>query len=132
MLLRFTDDSFDDHIQSTIGVDFKVKHIDMQGKRVKLTIWDTAGQERFRTLTSSYYRGAHGVVLVYDVTRTDSFENLEQWLKEVQLYSPANGEAVIKLLVNYMISMNVFGKLFEHALLSRKDSICYSGIIVDF
>ena len=58
----------------------------MSGRRVKLTIWDTAGQERFRTLTSSYYRGAHGVVLVYDVTRTDSFENLEQWLKEVQLY----------------------------------------------
>jgi Ras-related protein Rab-18 len=86
MLLRFTDDSFDEHIQSTIGVDFKVKHLDMSGKRVKLTIWDTAGQERFRTLTSSYYRGAHGVVLVYDVTRTDSFENLEQWLKEVQLY----------------------------------------------
>ena len=86
MLLRFTDDSFDEHIQSTIGVDFKVKHLDMSGRRVKLTIWDTAGQERFRTLTSSYYRGAHGVVLVYDCTRTDSFENLEQWLKEVQLY----------------------------------------------
>lgn len=107
MLLRFTDDSFDDHIQSTIGVDFKVKHIDMDGKRVKLTIWDTAGQERFRTLTSSYYRGAHGVVLVYDVTRTDSFENLEQWLKEVQLYSPNNGENVIKLLVGNKIDLDV-------------------------
>lgn len=106
MLLRFTDDSFDDHIQSTIGVDFKVKHIDMSGKRVKLTIWDTAGQERFRTLTSSYYRGAHGVVLVYDVTRTDSFENLEQWLREVQLYSPNNGEAVIKLLVGNKIDLD--------------------------
>ena len=106
MLLRFTDDSFDDHIQSTIGVDFKVKHIDMDGKRVKLTVWDTAGQERFRTLTSSYYRGAHGVVLVYDVTRTDSFENLEQWLKEVQLYSPNNGEAVIKLLVGNKIDLD--------------------------
>jgi Ras-related protein Rab-18 len=106
MLLRFTDDSFDDHIQSTIGVDFKVKHIDMSGKRVKLTIWDTAGQERFRTLTSSYYRGAHGVVLVYDVTRTDSFENLEQWLKEVQLYSPNNGESVVKLLVGNKIDLD--------------------------
>lgn len=105
MLLRFTDDSFDEHIQSTIGVDFKVKHLDMSGKRVKLTIWDTAGQERFRTLTSSYYRGAHGVVLVYDVTRTDSFENLEQWLKEVQLYSPNNGESVVKLLVGNKIDM---------------------------
>jgi Ras-related protein Rab-18 len=99
MLLRFTDDSFDEHIQSTIGVDFKVKHLEVEGQRVKLTIWDTAGQERFRTLTSSYYRGAHGVVLVYDVTRVDSFENLQQWLKEVQMYSPGNGEAVVKLLV---------------------------------
>jgi Ras-related protein Rab-18 len=106
MLLRFTDDSFDEHIQSTIGVDFKVKHIDMSGKRVKLTIWDTAGQERFRTLTSSYYRGAHGVVLVYDVTRTDSFENLEQWLKEVELYSPNNGESVIKLLVGNKVDLD--------------------------
>jgi Ras-related protein Rab-18 len=99
MLLRFTDDTFDEHIQSTIGVDFKVKHLQVEDKKVKLTIWDTAGQERFRTLTSSYYRGAHGVVLVYDVTRMDSFENLEQWLKEVQMYSPGNGEAVVKLLV---------------------------------
>eukprot|EP01083_Nonionella_stella_P159816 521820_1 len=99
MLLRFTDDSFDEHIQSTIGVDFKVKHLDVASKRIKLTIWDTAGQERFRTLTSSYYRGAQGVVMVYDVTRRDSFENLEQWLKEVKLYSPNNGEGVIKLLV---------------------------------
>eukprot|EP00542_Grammatophora_oceanica_P010516 CAMPEP_0194033998 /NCGR_PEP_ID=MMETSP0009_2-20130614/6438_1 /TAXON_ID=210454 /ORGANISM="Grammatophora oceanica, Strain CCMP 410" /LENGTH=322 /DNA_ID=CAMNT_0038674733 /DNA_START=60 /DNA_END=1025 /DNA_ORIENTATION=+ len=106
MLLRFTDDSFDEHIQSTIGVDFKVKHLDVgDGKRVKLTIWDTAGQERFRTLTSSYYRGAHGVVLVYDVTRTDTFENLQQWLKEVQLYSPNNGESVVKLLVGNKIDL---------------------------
>jgi Ras-related protein Rab-18 len=105
MLLRFTDDSFDEHIQSTIGVDFKVKHLDVNDKRVKLTIWDTAGQERFRTLTSSYYRGAHGVVLVYDVTRTDTFENLQQWLKEVQLYSPNNGESVVKLLVGNKIDL---------------------------
>jgi|EP01083_Nonionella_stella_P096301 Ras-related protein Rab-18 len=105
MLLRFTDDSFDEHIQSTIGVDFKVKHLDVAGKRIKLTIWDTAGQERFRTLTSSYYRGAQGVVMVYDVTRRDSFENLEQWLKEVKLYSPNNGEGVIKLLVGNKIDL---------------------------
>mmetsp|Transcript_35461 Transcript_35461/g.40404 ORF Transcript_35461/g.40404 Transcript_35461/m.40404 type:complete len:215 (+) Transcript_35461:228-872(+) len=105
MLLRFTDDSFDDHIQSTIGVDFKVKHLDMNGKRVKLTIWDTAGQERFRTLTSSYYRGAHGVCFVYDVTRTDTFENLDQWLREVKMYAPNNGESVVKLLVGNKIDL---------------------------
>ena len=105
MLLRFTDDSFDEHIQSTIGVDFKVKHLDVSSKRIKLTIWDTAGQERFRTLTSSYYRGAQGVVMVYDVTRRDSFENLEQWLKEVKLYSPNSGEGVVKLLVGNKIDL---------------------------
>jgi Ras-related protein Rab-18 len=66
---------------------------------VKCTVWDTAGQERFRTLTSSYYRGAHACILVYDTTRVDSFENLEQWLKELQMYSPVNGEGIVKLLV---------------------------------
>eukprot|EP00816_Leptocylindrus_hargravesii_P005155 CAMPEP_0196812076 /NCGR_PEP_ID=MMETSP1362-20130617/20219_1 /TAXON_ID=163516 /ORGANISM="Leptocylindrus danicus, Strain CCMP1856" /LENGTH=217 /DNA_ID=CAMNT_0042187493 /DNA_START=71 /DNA_END=724 /DNA_ORIENTATION=- len=106
MLLRFTDDSFDDHIQSTIGVDFKVKHMEVDDKRIKMTVWDTAGQERFRTLTSSYYRGAQGVVMVYDVTRRDSFENLAQWLREVQLYTPNNGEGVVKLLVGNKIDLD--------------------------
>jgi len=105
MLLRFTDDSFDDHIQSTIGVDFKVKHLDVSGKRVKLTIWDTAGQERFRTLTSSYYRGAQGVIMVYDTTRRDSFEHLSEWLKEVKLYTPNNGEGVVKVLVGNKVDL---------------------------
>lgn len=107
MLIRFTDDnaSFDDHIQSTIGVDFKVKHLEVNSKRVKLTVWDTAGQERFRTLTSSYYRGAQGVVMVYDVTRRESFENLDQWLREVKMYSPNNGEGVVKLLVGNKVDL---------------------------
>lgn len=105
MLIRFTDDAFDEHIQSTIGVDFKVKQLELNNKRIKLTVWDTAGQERFRTLTSSYYRGAQGVVMVYDVTRRDSFDNLEHWLKEVKLYSPNNGEGVVKLLVGNKIDL---------------------------
>ena len=105
MLIRFTDDAFDEHIQSTIGVDFKVKHLELNNKRIKLTVWDTAGQERFRTLTSSYYRGAQGVVMVYDVTRRDSFDNLDHWLKEVKLYSPNNGEGVVKLLVGNKIDL---------------------------
>ena len=106
MLIRFTDDAFDEHIQSTIGVDFKVKHLELNNKRIKLTVWDTAGQERFRTLTSSYYRGAQGVVMVYDVTRRDSFDNLDHWLKEVKLYSPNNGEGVVKLLVGNKIDLS--------------------------
>jgi len=68
ILLRFTDNSFDEAQASTIGVDFKVKMVHQGGKTIKATIWDTAGQERFRTLTASYYRGAQGIILVYDVT----------------------------------------------------------------
>lgn len=99
LLLRFTDGSFDSDVQATIGVDFKVKMMRVSGKVVKATIWDTAGQERFRTLTSSYYRGAHGVVLVYDVTRPETFKRLPTWLSEVENFSPAGGKAVVKLLV---------------------------------
>jgi Ras-related protein Rab-18 len=69
------------------------------GKVVKATIWDTAGQERFRTLTSTYYRGAHGIVLVYDVTRPDTFNHLAQWLSEIEMYCPGGGTNVVKLLV---------------------------------
>lgn len=99
IMLRFTDDCFDEQQQATIGVDFKVKMLDAGGKRIKMTIWDTAGQERFRTLTSSYYRGAQGIMLVYDVTRRDTFENLERWLEEVETYHPGRGRDVVKLLV---------------------------------
>ncbi|CAA6655442.1 unnamed protein product [Spirodela intermedia] len=77
-----------DNIASTIGVDFKIKLLTVAGKRLKLTIWDTAGQEKFRTLTSSYYRGSQGIILVYDVTRRETFTNLSDvWAKEIELYS---------------------------------------------
>ena len=75
LLVRFTDDVFEDQ-SPTIGVYFKLKYLNARGKRLKLTVWDTAGQERFRTLTSSYYRGAQGIVFVYDITKRESFENV--------------------------------------------------------
>ena len=103
ILIRFTEDTFDVNQQSTIGVDFKVKTITQSGKKVKLTLWDTAGQERFRTLTSSYYRGAQGIALVYDVTRRDTFDYLPQWQKEVEIYSPSGGKDVVKVLVGNKI-----------------------------
>eukprot|EP00252_Welwitschia_mirabilis_P011706 TRINITY_DN26078_c0_g1_i1.p1 TRINITY_DN26078_c0_g1~~TRINITY_DN26078_c0_g1_i1.p1 ORF type:complete len:210 (+),score=42.83 TRINITY_DN26078_c0_g1_i1:378-1007(+) len=97
LLLRFTSDSFDD-LSPTIGVDFKLKYMTIGGKRLKLSIWDTAGQERFRTLTSSYYRGAQGIIFVYDVTRRQTFTNLSDvWAKEVDLYS--TNKDCIKMLV---------------------------------
>lgn len=96
-LLRFTSDIFDD-LSPTIGVDFKFKLMILREKRLKLTIWDTAGQERFRTLTSSYYRGAQGIILVYDVTRRETFTNLSDvWLKEVELFS--TNQDCIKMLI---------------------------------
>ena len=81
---------------STIGVDFRFKTVQVDGKTIKLQIWDTAGQERFRTITSSYYRGAHGIIVVYDVTEMESFNNVKQWLHEIDRYAT---EGVNKLLV---------------------------------
>ncbi|KAF9192165.1 GTP-binding protein of the rab [Haplosporangium sp. Z 767] len=96
LLLRFADDTYTESYISTIGVDFKIRTIELEGKTVKLQIWDTAGQERFRTITSSYYRGAHGIIVVYDVTDQDTFANVKQWLAEIDRYA---SEGVNKLLV---------------------------------
>lgn len=90
MLLRFADNTYTDSYISTIGVDFKIRTIEHQGKTVKLQIWDTAGQERFRTITSSYYRGVHGALVVFDLTELESFNNLKQWLEELERFGPSN------------------------------------------
>ncbi|KAJ8377994.1 hypothetical protein AAFF_G00249310 [Aldrovandia affinis] len=101
LLLRFTDDTFDPELSATIGVDFKVKTIAVDGNRAKLAIWDTAGQERFRTLTPSYYRGAQGVILVYDITKRDTFTKLGNWLNELETYCTRND--LVKMLVGNKI-----------------------------
>lgn len=83
LLLRYCDDLFHESYISTIGVDFRIKTINMNGKVVKVQIWDTAGQERFRSIVSSYYKGANAVMYVYDVTDMNSYLNIEQWYEEV-------------------------------------------------
>ncbi|CUM66907.1 uncharacterized protein PRCAT00004592001 [Priceomyces carsonii] len=98
LLLRFVEDKFNPSFITTIGIDFKIRTIESKGKRIKLQVWDTAGQERFRTITTAYYRGAMGIVLIYDVTDSRSFENVENWFETVTQH--ANEDAQIFLVGN--------------------------------
>ena len=98
LLLRYANDSFSPTFITTIGIDFKIKNVDIDGTRIKLQIWDTAGQERFRTITTSYFRGAQGILLVYDITNKWSFEGISRWLKEVEQHAP--GIPKVKSRVN--------------------------------
>ncbi|KAF2905522.1 hypothetical protein ILUMI_00655 [Ignelater luminosus] len=84
MVHRFCDERYYDTYISTIGIDFKQKIINLDGVPVKLQIWDTAGQERFRTLTTAYYRGAMGILLMYDVTNLESYNHITYWLKNIE------------------------------------------------
>ncbi|XP_014663441.1 PREDICTED: ras-related protein Rab-43-like isoform X2 [Priapulus caudatus] len=92
---RFKTGVFTERHGSTIGVDFTMKTLVLDGKRVKLQVWDTAGQERFRTITQSYYRSANGVIIAYDITKRDTFNNIERWLADVSRYAGTNIEKVL-------------------------------------
>lgn len=103
LLLRFTDDSFTTSFITTIGIDFKIRIFELDGKRIKLQIWDTAGQERFRTITTAYYRNAMGILLVYDVTDESSFNNIRNWIKNIEQHASDN---VNKILVGNKADMD--------------------------
>ncbi|SPO35669.1 probable SEC4-like Rab/GTPase [Pseudozyma flocculosa] len=96
LLLRFCDDAWTPSFITTIGIDFKIRTIELDGKRIKLQIWDTAGQERFRTITTAYYRGAMGILLVFDVTDEKSFQNVRTWHSNIEQHA---SEGVSKILV---------------------------------
>ncbi|CAJ1394935.1 unnamed protein product [Effrenium voratum] len=96
LMLRFADDTYNDDYMCTIGVDFRIRTMLIDGKTVKAQIWDTAGQERFRTIAASYYRNAHGIIVAFDLTDRESFRNVRQWLQEIEKYAPAG---VNKMLV---------------------------------
>ncbi|XP_065176193.1 ras-related protein Rab-10-like [Sycon ciliatum] len=95
VLFRFSDDAFNTTFISTIGIDFKIKTVELDGKKIKLQIWDTAGQERFHTITTSYYRGAMGIMLVYDVTNQKSFDNINKWLNNIREHASADVERML-------------------------------------
>jgi Ras-related protein Rab-1A len=96
LLLRFADDSFTDTYISTIGVDFRFRSVNIDGKIVKLQIWDTAGQERFKTITSAYYRGANCVIVCYDISNRETFEHVEEWLAEL---NKVGNDDIVKMIV---------------------------------
>jgi len=102
ILFRFSDDAFNSTFISTIGIDFKIKTIELHGKKIKLQIWDTAGQERFQTITTSYYRGAMGIMLVYDITQSSSFGNINKWLRNIEDHATDN---VAKLILGNKCDM---------------------------
>ncbi|KAK9075806.1 hypothetical protein SSX86_004135 [Deinandra increscens subsp. villosa] len=103
LLLRFSEGSFATSFNTTIGIDFLIRTIELEGKRIKLQIWDTAGQERFRTITTAYYRGAMGILLVYDVTDESSFNNIRSWIRNIEQHASDN---VNKILVGNKADMD--------------------------
>lgn len=103
LLLRYSDDSFTSSFITTIGIDFKIKSILIKDSKIKLQIWDTAGQERFRTITTAYYRGAMGILLVYDVSDENSFVNVRNWMRQIDQNAAEN---VNRLLIGNKADMD--------------------------
>ena len=84
-LMRYTDNTFQEIHMSTIGLDYKLKNVQLEdGKFVKIQIWDTAGQDRFRSITKNYYKGAHGIILLYDITDRKSYDNVKTWVEQIR------------------------------------------------
>merc|ERR1719440_2546576 len=114
LLSRFTRNEFCLESKSTIGVEFATRSLPIDGKTIKAQIWDTAGQERYRAITSAYYRGAVGALLVYDITKTVTFENVERWLKELRDHADSN--IVIMLVGNKSDLKNIRGVETDEAM----------------
>ena len=108
LFLRFVDEIWKENFVPTIGVDFKIKSIKIDNKIIKLQIWDTAGQERFKSILSSYYKGANGILLLYDITNVNSFKSLSNWLIDIEKNSSKN---VKKILIGNKCDLNELRKI---------------------
>ena len=119
LLMRFAEGTFSPYLMGNAGIDVKTKYLDILNKKIKLEIWDTAGSERFRAITSKYYKGAMGIILVYDVSERKSFENVGEWMNQIDKETTD----VTKLLVGNKIDLdrNVMKK--EGEALSEKYKI---------
>ena len=126
LMLKYVNDMFSSTFITTIGIDFKYKYINIDDKRIKLQIWDTAGQERFRSITASYFRNAHGAVLVYDVTNRISFERVQHWLEN--LHKAGLKSTSIALVANKVDMEKQAVTLMEgRALANKFDLIFYEA-----
>ena len=96
IIIRYIENNFSTNLMNSIGVDFKLKNIELDNKKIKLQIWDTAGQERFRTITTSYYKGAHAILIVFDITDRESFEHVRNWMADIDKFAK---EGVLRILV---------------------------------
>ena len=98
-LMRYSDDVFVDNYITTIGLDYKLKYIQLEsGETIKVQLWDTAGQDRYRTIAKNYYKGSHGILLLYDITKLNSFQNIREWVKNIK--EEVNEKAIIFLIGN--------------------------------
>jgi Ras-related protein Rab-8A len=119
LLLRFADDSFTPSFMPTIGIDFKVKEIEVEGQKTRLQVWDTAGQDRFRSITTAYYRGAHGVMLVYDVTDAKSFDNVKNWMQNIDEHASKSVNRILVANKSDMQDKRVIGPERGRALAEK-------------
>ncbi|XP_067392186.1 ras-related protein Rab-19 isoform X3 [Emydura macquarii macquarii] len=123
---RFKSGLYHEKQQNTIGVDFTVRSLELDGKKVKIQVWDTAGQERFRTITQSYYRSAHGAILAYDLTRRSTFESIPHWIHEIEKYGAAN--LVLMLIGALTLGGNMLTR--ETLFQCRKAAACVSPLLL--
>lgn len=136
MLVRFANNTFNVNYTATIGIDFKIKDIVINNKDYKLQIWDSAGQERFKTLTRNYFRGAMGIILVYDVTQRETFDAVEGWMQDINAQCDALMPVVLvgnkcDMLADVVISKTEGRELAEHYHVFFFECSSKSGINVD-
>ena len=98
-LMRYSDNVFIDNYITTIGLDYKLKSVKLDnGKTIKVQLWDTAGQDKYRTIAKNYFKGSHGILLLYDITKTNSFENIREWIRDIK--EEVSEKAIIFLIGN--------------------------------
>ena len=97
ILRRYVEGQFFKNQISTIGIDFKSKNLKINNHEIRLKIWDTAGEERFRNITSQYYKGAEGIILVFDLTKKESFEKINDWMKQIKVNTQSDEIAIVLL-----------------------------------